>query len=189
MFLPMSWMSPLTVPITSLAFILATPAARCGSSTCTAASMALALITISGRNSSILPNRWPTSRIAGVSPRSMVSNGRRPAPRLASAAERACSSSPSSTLAYSSFRIFACSSTPISPCGQVAAGKTPPGACALRAPRRELAGTPWAPDDLPVDVEVEMIGEKVVQRKRDRLAIRHVVGFDQMEEGLVGADP
>ena len=75
--LPMSWMSPWTVHARTLPWISRAmlPFASSGSRMASAAFMASALITSSGRNSSPAPKRSPTTRIPLTKPLSIDSRG------------------------------------------------------------------------------------------------------------------
>ena len=96
-FLPISWMSPLTVPITTRPRTRRTVAWRCisGSSTATAFCIARAASIMSGRNSSPRPNCSPTCDNPGTNPSSIASRGGTPAASACSAVAAAAAASPS----------------------------------------------------------------------------------------------
>ena len=98
--LPISWMSPATVPATATPRVWRPPpaASMAGCSTATAAFMASAPCTSSGRKNSPLPNRSPTSSMPLTKPLSRMSPGDKPAARPLRASSSASSSSPSITV-------------------------------------------------------------------------------------------
>ena len=97
--LPISWMSPATVPATAMPVALrpSLEASRAGCRTLTAAFMASAPWTSSGRKNSPLPNRSPTSSMPLTKPLSRMSAAERPMSRPFWASAAAVSSSPSIT--------------------------------------------------------------------------------------------
>ena len=97
MVLPISWMSPATVPARATPRVWRPPpaASMAGCRTATAAFMASAPWTSSGRKNSPLANRSPTSSMPFTKPLSRMSPGAIPASRPSWARAAASSASPS----------------------------------------------------------------------------------------------
>jgi len=100
--LPISWMSPATVPATAVPRALrsAPEASRAGCRTATAAFIASAPWTSSGRKNSPRAKRSPTSSMPLTKPSSRMSTAGRPASSAFWASAAAASASPSITACF-----------------------------------------------------------------------------------------
>jgi hypothetical protein len=95
-FLPMSWTSPLTVPIRNVPIVSAPVSARSGRRMSSAPLIARPAISISGTKKSPRSKRAPTSSSAGISASKSICSGPRPSSSPCSVSSTTAGLSPTS---------------------------------------------------------------------------------------------